>query len=53
MARICIFATLPDADLAAFNGDIEASIRARLGEVYDDDANPVVLHTLGVDVEEE
>lgn len=53
MARIAIYATLPDADLDAFRGDLEASIRARLGEVYDDDANPVVLHTLGIDVEDE
>jgi hypothetical protein len=53
MARVAIYATIPDADLDAFAGDLEASIRARLGEVFDDNADPVTLHTLGIDVEDD
>lgn len=51
--RITIYATVPEHDLNMFNGELSESIRARLGEVFDDDANPITLHTLGIDIEDE
>jgi len=53
MARINVYMTIDDNDLDAFNGDLEASLKARLGEVFDDDANPVFPHFFGIDVEDE
>lgn len=53
MARITIYATVPDADIDGLpDADIEAALRARLTECYpDEERPPLVLRVLGADIE--
>jgi hypothetical protein len=37
--RLAIYATVDEADLDAFDGDLTTSIGARLGEVFGDDGS--------------
>jgi hypothetical protein len=57
MARVTVYMTIADEDLAEGWGDLagefEASVKATLHEIVGDDGGAYVPHVLGVDVEDD
>ena len=58
MARVAIFCTVDDEVLASDDvggvGGLEDSLRARLGEVFDDNGNPIdTFRMVGIDVDDD